>query len=116
MPNAMLTATAKDEASTPAAPLMPQNHGVGLGSTALMKRIPVGKPKPISTPAGAITATEIAARTARGALSPACSTAGRYIGSAAREQAPASAHRAKTPLGVGRQRTARNVPPAVVDH
>src|SRR5687767_5527413 len=33
IPNSMLISTATLAASTPAAPLMPQNHGVGLSST-----------------------------------------------------------------------------------
>ena len=32
MPKATLNSTARDEARTPAAPLIPQNHGVGRAS------------------------------------------------------------------------------------
>jgi len=49
-------------ASTPAAPLAAQNRGVGRVSTALTKRMPSGKPKPIKTPGGTIAAREATAR------------------------------------------------------
>ena len=75
MPYAMLHSTAMEEASTPAAPLMPQNQGVGLASTAEINRIPVGKPNPSNKPAGAIIATVNAARAGSGALS-ACRSKG----------------------------------------
>src|SRR5215470_17028652 len=53
MPNAMLQAIATMDASTPAAPFTPQNHGVGLRSTSEIKRIPVGKANPMHiTPCG----------------------------------------------------------------
>ena len=58
IPNARLTTTALIDASTPAAPLIPQNHGVGLTSMDETKRIPVGKPKPNEIPPGAISATQ----------------------------------------------------------
>jgi len=61
--------TATVEARTPLAPLIPQNHGVGFQSTAEMKRIPVGKPNPMSNPAGAMTATHISPRSTRELLS-----------------------------------------------
>ena len=43
----LLQSTAKEDAKTPAAPLMPQNQAVGLRSTAVISRIPLGKPNPI---------------------------------------------------------------------
>jgi hypothetical protein len=95
MPKAMLTATAAEDASTPAAPFIPQNQGVGVRSTLLMKRMPVGKPKPIRTPAGAITTTQSGARTMRAALSKTWSAVGNQRGSAARYPAARSAHRTK---------------------
>ena len=48
----MLVSTATLAASTPAAPLMPQNQGVGFLSIADTSRIPVGNPKPMRKPAG----------------------------------------------------------------
>jgi hypothetical protein len=52
--NVMFTATAMLAASTPAAPLIAQNQGVGRGSIAFTSRIPVGKPNPRRKPSGAI--------------------------------------------------------------
>ena len=69
MPKAMLVRTAMLPASTPAAPLMPQNQGVGRRLICATSRIPVGKPKPIRNPAGARIATASAARSARSAPS-----------------------------------------------
>ena len=48
IPIERLVDTAATEASTPAAPLIPQNHGVGFWSTRETSLIPVGKPNPIS--------------------------------------------------------------------
>ena len=61
----ILQATAIPAASTPEAPLTPQSHGVSRGSSRVISRMPVGKPNPISRPAGKITATLAAARTDR---------------------------------------------------
>src|SRR5882762_7613966 len=47
----MLVTTATLAARTPAAPLMPQNHGVGPVLIAETNRMPVGNPKPIRKPA-----------------------------------------------------------------
>src|SRR3954447_23227445 len=68
MLKAMLMTTATLAARTPAAPLMPQNHGVGPLLIADTKRMPVGNPKPIRKPAGASTRTQKPARTRRSAL------------------------------------------------
>ena len=59
----MLHATASPEPRTLAAPFTPQSHGVGRGSTAIANRMPVGNPKPINSPAGAMTAMVASART-----------------------------------------------------
>ena len=69
MPRAILIPTAITDASTPAAPLIPQNQGVGLQSMAETKRMPVGKANPIKSPAGAMTAMQTAALVKRFALS-----------------------------------------------
>jgi hypothetical protein len=44
IPNAILQATANEEPATPAAPLTPQNHGIGWLLTFDTKHMPVGKP------------------------------------------------------------------------
>ena len=69
MPNEILVITATLAARTPAAPLMPQNQGVGRRSTFETKRIPVGKPNPMKKPAGVSTRTANPARIKRSALS-----------------------------------------------
>ena len=69
MPYAILHPTATAEASTPLAPLIPQNQGVGFLSTADMKRMPVGKPYPMSNPAGRMTATATRPRSTKELLS-----------------------------------------------
>lgn len=74
IPKAMLLATATVDARVPAAPLTPQNQGVGLRSIAEMSRIPVGKPKPSNKPAGAIVITHNIALDNRPALSNARNT------------------------------------------
>ena len=76
--------TARPAASTPAAPLMPKNQGVGRESMRVTRRIPVGKPNPISSPAGAKTSTQNAARAKRPALSNSSSTGGIHAGNATR--------------------------------
>jgi len=48
----MLIAMARAEATTPVAPLMPQNHGVSAAAVFFVRRMPVGKAKPISIPQG----------------------------------------------------------------
>jgi hypothetical protein len=50
MLKAMLVTTATLAARTPAAPLMPQNHGVGPVLMAETRRMPVGNPKPRQRP------------------------------------------------------------------
>ena len=63
----VLSATASPAASTPAAPLTAQSHGVGRESIALTISIPVGNPKPMSIPEGGIAVSDTAARMARSA-------------------------------------------------
>ena len=55
--------TASADASTPATPLIAQNHGVGRWSMWLTIRISVGNPNPMSTPDGTIAKSATIART-----------------------------------------------------
>jgi len=80
IPKVMLTATAITEPRTPAAPLIPQNHGAGFGLCFITIRIPVGKPKPINNPAGAMIATAVAARARMELLSMEASRPESHIG------------------------------------
>ena len=82
MPKARLVTTATLAARTPAAPLTPQNQGVGPVLIALASRMPVGKPKPISRPAGARARTQSPARTGRSAPSYWASSGGNQKGRA----------------------------------
>jgi len=85
MEKPMLQATAIPAASTPAAPLTPHNHGVSRASSRVMSRMPVGKPKPISRPAGNMTATLASARHSSVAVaSEDCRRAGSHSGSSNR--------------------------------
>src|ERR1700738_2677086 len=61
----MLTITSIPAASTLAAPLIAQNRGVGRESMAFTISIPVGNPKPVSTPEGTMAMSETPARTRR---------------------------------------------------
>ena len=83
IPKEILLATATVDARVPAAPLIPQNQGVGLGSIAEISRIPVGNPKPSNKPAGAIVMTHNMALVNRLALSNARNTLDSQWGSAA---------------------------------
>jgi hypothetical protein len=65
-----------------AAPLMPQNHGVGVVLIAETNRMPVGKPKPIRRPAGARTRTQTPARMRRSAASRSTRSGGNQSGNA----------------------------------
>ena len=80
IPDPILFPTAKMEARTPAAPLIPQNHGVGFLSIREISRIPVGKANPINNPAGAIVNTQIEALTINLALSKLRNTSGNQSG------------------------------------
>jgi len=80
----MLTAIAMLAASTPAAPLIAQNHGVGRESMALTSLIPVGNPKPINNPAGVIMRSAMTARTMIEEDSNAATSTGNQNGSKAR--------------------------------
>jgi hypothetical protein len=53
--------------------LIPQNHGAGFGLCFITIRIPVGKPQPINSPAGAMIATAVTARARMELLSMAAS-------------------------------------------
>jgi len=81
---AILTATAMLAASTPAAPLIAQNQGVGRVSSALTSAMPVGKPNPMSSPSGATIRTAAAARITIGLASKTPTKNGRQNGSAPR--------------------------------
>ena len=61
----MLMMTARLDANTPAAPFTAQNQGVGRVSMPLMICIPVGNPKPISTPEGTMAERDTNARTGK---------------------------------------------------
>ena len=52
IPMLMLSMTASTDASTPVAPLIPQNQGIGSLSIAPTNFIPVGKAKPRRKPKG----------------------------------------------------------------
>ena len=65
MPSDMLIMTPRTDARTPAAPLIPQNQGVGWGSMASTSRMPVGKAKPSRKPKGMMTAMEMMIRMRR---------------------------------------------------
>src|SRR5215471_5197935 len=71
----MLIMTANEEASTPDAPLMPQNQGAGVRSMEDTSAIPVGKPHPIKNPPGAMAVTATAARIASSLPSRSCALA-----------------------------------------
>ena len=81
---AILTATAMLAASTPAAPLIAQNQGVGRVSSALTSAMPVGKPNPMSSPSGANIKTAAAARITIGLASKTPTKNGSQNGSAPR--------------------------------
>ena len=57
IPMLKLSMTASTDASTPVAPLMPQNQGIGSLSTAPTNFIPVGKANPRRKPSGTTTAS-----------------------------------------------------------
>jgi hypothetical protein len=69
MLKAILVTTATLAARTPAAPLMPQNQGMGPALIVETNHMPVGNAKPIRKPAGANTRTQRPARTTRSAPS-----------------------------------------------
>src|SRR5678810_1201475 len=82
-----------EDASTPLAPLTPQNQGVGLPSTRFTSRMPVGNPHPISIPPGAMTSTDHRARIGREEPSKASVSPGRKIGSSKKYPPVTTAHR-----------------------
>lgn len=86
IPSAMLHAIAAIDARTPLAPLTPQNHGVGFRSTAVTRRIPVGKAKPMRMPAGAIAGMQRAALPKSGDPSKCGNTYANHRGSGSRGQ------------------------------
>src|SRR5215472_13252341 len=97
MLKAMLVTTATLAARTPAAPLMPQNHGVGVVLIAETSRMPVGNPNPIRKPAGATTRTHKPARTRRAVPSSSTSSPGSQNGKANTYEAVATLQAASMP-------------------